>query len=131
MYSLLILFFASLLGIAFMIERKLLMLQNGKLPYDGKDSFLETPYEEWKELAIRNVKKHGYTGLVAMIRYYVISANYLKNKYEQAKTKVKSLSKKNLSVEEKIEVNGFLKMITEYKQKIRDIKDRVKEEENL
>ncbi|MBI3888444.1 hypothetical protein HY311_01475 [Candidatus Nomurabacteria bacterium] len=114
-----------------MIERKLLMLQNGKLPYDGKDSFLETPYEEWKELAIRNVKKHGYTGLVAMIRYYVISANYLKNKYEQAKTKVKSLSKKNLSVEEKIEVNGFLKMITEYKQKIRDIKDRVKEEENL
>jgi hypothetical protein len=130
MYILLILFFASLFGLTFMIERKLLMLQNGQIA-QTKESFLEIPYQEWKDLAIKNIKKHGYTGLVATIRFYVLSINFLKNKYQEVKIKVKNIRGKKLVDEEKREVSGFLKMISEYKQKIRDIRNKVKEEENL
>mgnify|MGYP001582719598 CR=1 FL=1 len=37
----------------------------------------------------------------------------------------------NINPEEKKEVSGFLKMISEYKKKIRRIKEKVTEEESL
>ena len=130
MYFLLILFFVSLFGIILMIGRKLVLLQNGVV--FQKETILKTPsLEEWKHLTITSIKKHGYTGLVATIRFYVRSTNFLKNKYQEVKTKVKSINGKKLREEEQREVSGFLKMISEYKQKIRNIKDKVKEEENL
>ena len=129
-YFLLILFSISLLGIILMIGRKLVLLQNGVV--FQKETILRTPsLEEWKHLTITSVKKHGYIGLVAIIRFYVRGTSFLKNKYQEIKTKVKSLNGKKLREEEKREVSGFLKMISEYKQKIRYIKDKVKEEENL
>jgi hypothetical protein len=113
-----------------MVGRKLVLLQNRVVFQE--ETIVKTPsLEEWKHLTITNVKKHGYIGLVATIRFYVRSTNFLKNKLEDLKTKVKSINGKKLREEEKREVSGFLKMISEYKQKIRHIKDKVKEEENL
>lgn len=136
MYFLLILFFSSLLGIIFMIGRKLLMLQNGQITYkDGTETFLKAQYlETFKHSAIKTIKKHSYLGLVTTIRLYFRSTNLLKNKYQEIKIKIKErLSKResrlNGDLPKRQEVSKFLKMISEYKQKIRAIKHKIKEEE--
>lgn len=131
MYFLLILFFGSLLGITFMIGRKLMMLQNGEVLASG-EALIKTQYlEELKVLTIKNVKKHGYTSLVATIRFYVRSTNLMKDKYQELKSKIKSLRQlnQNLAATEKKEASKFLQMISEYKHKIREIKHKIHEEE--
>lgn len=133
MYFLLILFFGSLLGITFMIGRKLLILQNGEMTYtDSAENFLKVQYlEELKRSAIKNIRKHSYAGLVNTIRFYIRASNLIKNKYQEAKIKLSNMGSKKLhnENEEKREVNKFLKMISDYKYKIREIKHRIKEEE--
>jgi hypothetical protein len=113
-----------------MIGRKLVLLKNGQI-LRKEETILKVSYlEEWKHLTIKNIKKHGYAGLVATVRFYVRSSNLLKNKYQEAKIKIKNIRAKNLNSDsgEKKE-NKFLKMISEYKHKIREIKHRIKEEE--
>jgi hypothetical protein len=139
MYFILILFFGSLFGITFMIGRKLLMLQNGQASYRANaETFLKAQYfEELKHSAIKTIKKHRYTGLVTIVRIYVRSSNFITNKYEQIKIKIKDIY--NKKIHNKIEgekkqeqkVPKFLKIISEYKQKIREIRHKIKEEENL
>jgi len=132
MYFLLILFFASLLGITFMIGRKLLMLQNGQILH--KETFLKAPdLEEWKYVMIKNIKKYGYISLVVTIRFYVRSSNLLNSKYKEIKLGLQEKLKRNRGDQSKEtkEVSKFLKMMSEYKHKIRKIKEKVKEEENL
>lgn len=133
MYFLLILFFGSLLGITFMIGKKLLMLQNGQILQREEDLFKIQHLEEFKRLTIKNVKKHGYPILVTTIRYYVRSSNLLRNKYQEVKNKIKNIhiKKQKDGSLEKREASNFLKMVSEYKNKIRKIKQKVKEEENL
>ncbi len=129
MYFLLILFFGSLFGITFMIGKKLLMLQNGEV-LNREEVFLKTPYlEEWKQVTIKNIRKHSHTVLVTTIRFYVRSTNLLKNKYQKIKSRVKDMNRKKLDEGERKEVSKFLKMISEYKQKIRKIKYKINEEE--
>jgi len=131
MYFLLILFFGSLAGITFMIGRKLIMLSNGQASHNSETFFQTEHLEKLKHLTIKNVKKHGYTGLVVTIRFYIRSMNLLKNKYQEAKDKIKNIHAKNLNHDgNKREVNKFLKMMSEYKHKIREIKTRIHEEEN-
>ena len=131
MYFILILFFLSLFGIIFMIGRKLVVLQDTQV-LNKEEFFLKTQFlNEWKYLTAKNLKKHGYVGLVATIRFYVLSINFLKNKYQAIKIKIKNIRGKKLNTEEKREVSSFLKMISEYKHKIREIKHQIKEEENL
>lgn len=133
MYILLILFSASLIGIIVMIGRKLELAKNGQIP----ESYYSHPFipdiQKIKYLTFRSLKKYGHLGLVTTIRYYIRSTNFLKNKYQEIKTKVKNLNIKsnhNGNLPEKVEENKFLKMISEYKNKIRKIKHRVIEEEN-
>ena len=134
MYFPLILFFGSLFGIIFMIWRKLLMLQNGQI-LNKEETLLETAYlEELKHLTIKNIKRHGYTGLVTIIRLYIKSSNFIKNKNKQIKIKIKDkLSKHsrrlNGDLPKSQEIPKFLKIISEYKQKIREIKHKIREEE--
>jgi len=116
-----------------MIGGKLLLLQN-EVVLEKKETFLKPQYlEEWKYTTIKNIKKHSYTGLVATIRFYFYSSNFLKNKYQEVKIKIKNMRSKNLNgdLPEKREVSKFLKMISEYKRKIREIKHKIKEEEKI
>ncbi|MDR3519896.1 MAG: hypothetical protein P4L63_03375 [Candidatus Pacebacteria bacterium] len=132
MYFLLILFFGSLLGITFMIGRKLVMFPDGQGLHKNattKDSYLE----EWKYIIIKNGKKYGYLGLVASVRAYVHFVSFLKRKYTTVKMKLSQVLDKKFkkgSVQKR-EVSGFLKMISEYKYKIRKIRHQIKEEEDL
>ena len=89
-YFILILFFASLLGIFFMIGRKL-ALQDGQFLNEEENISRVAYWEEWKYLTVRNLKKYSYKSLVATIRFYVKSSAYVKNKYQELKSKIKSL----------------------------------------
>ena len=131
MYLLLILFFGSLLGISFMIGKKVWMLQDGQI-FHKDETLLKTSHlEELKHLAVKNIKKYGYIGLVAGIRFYIRSTNPLKNKYKEVKIKIKNIHSKKLNTgkEDKQEISKFLKNILEYKHKIREIKHKITEEE--
>jgi hypothetical protein len=117
-----------------MIGRKLLMLQSGKIEiiHSGED-IAGTPYflEEWKHLIFKSVKMYSYVMLVETIRLYFRLNNLSRNKYQEIKSKLKELydTRQRIGNLEKREVSKFLKMVSEYKGKIRKIKDRVKEEE--
>jgi hypothetical protein len=134
-YFLLALFLGSLAGIIFMVGKKLIMVQDGQVLVPNKaEFFLNTEYlKEFKRTAIKNTKKHGYLLLVEIIRSYFRSVNFLKNKYSELKNKIKELCQrrqKNTHGEKRKE-NSFLKVISEYKDKIKKIKEQVEKEENI
>lgn len=133
MYLLLILFFASLIGIVLMVGKKLALLKSGHIEERSGTPFGAQYLEELKQTTLRNIKKHGYAGLVATIRLYVQSSNFTKAKLDELTLRLKNMRRKG-AVEteaEKQEVNNFLQMVSEYKRKIREIKHKItKEEEN-
>ena len=117
-----------------MMWRKLILIRSGEISNAG-ETLLQVPYiEEAKHLTIKNIKRYAYITLVAIIRLSVRSENFFKLKYQNLKDKIRNIkmNKKghlNGNPENKQEVNKFLKMVSEYKQKIRKIKHKIKEEE--
>ena len=111
-----------------MIGRKL-VVQGEELERHAvlKDQYLE----EWKNSIIKTSKKYSYLGLVVVVRWYVHSISFLKRSYAKVAISVKYVLDKKLKkkVGEKREVSGFLKMVSDYKRKIRRIKHQIKEEE--
>lgn len=131
MYFLLTLFFTSLFGIAFMIGRKLLLLQDGQI-VQIEHSIFEDPYllEKLKHVTLKGAKKYSFALLVAIIRLYFRTSNWVKNKYKEITIKIKNIKgEKAHELAEKKEVSKFLKMIGDYKYKIRELKEKIKEEE--
>jgi hypothetical protein len=131
MYFLLILFFGSLFGIIVMTGRKLFLLKRGLATHTEEISFEIPHLEKVKHNSIKNIKKHGHAGVVGILRFYIRSNNFLKNKYEEIKIKITRPSHKSTESGqiERAEENKFLKMISDYKHKIREIKQKIKEEE--
>jgi len=133
MYILLILFFVSLIGIIIMIGRKLAVIADGQIVEKDYDHPFVPHLRKVKHLTFTNIKKYGHLSLVEILRFHFRSSNVLKNKYEEVKTKIKNVNKKNQAngkAGEKVEVSKFLKMMSDYKQKIREIRHKIKEEEN-
>ncbi len=131
----LILFFTSLLGMAAMIGRKFLLIEEIREKHTEGLLINVPDLEEIKDLASEKIKKHGYNALVATLRFSMKSSHYIKTAsrgaYVKAKDKLNRLSKKEGEQGEPKEVSKFLKMISEYKHKIRKIKHKIKEEENI
>jgi hypothetical protein len=115
-----------------MVGRKWAILQNGEfLPLKDNVFYKAEHLEEWKNTAVKSLKNYGYKGLVGTIRFYFRSTNFLKRKYQEIKTEMEERRERKLSENgiKKVEANKFLKMISEYKHKIRKIKHQIKEEE--
>jgi len=129
MYLLLILFFLSLFAIIFMIGKKLILqktLSEKELVLSEEEVLLEIPHlEKVKHFTIKNIKKYEHIGLVAVLRLYVRFSNFLKNKYEEKKTRIKE----NHANNGEKEISKFLKVIGDYKRKIRVMKHKIHEEE--
>lgn len=131
MYILLILFFTSLISIIIMIGRKYAILEHEQV-LNHEEVLFELPYlKEIKYVTAKSVKKHGYAGLVGIMRIYLRSTNFLKEKYKEIKIKIENRRKINQINGEKKEISKFLKVIADYKHKIREIKHKIKKEENL
>ena len=110
-----------------MIGKKLLLLQNGQIVQEHEALFDGDHVEELKNTIIKNTKKYSYISLVTVIRLYFRLLNLLKNKYIELKDKINKRRSGHLT--EKQEISKFLKIISEYKHKIRNIKNKIKEEE--
>ena len=133
MYFLLTLFLASLIGITIMIGRKLTLIKNGHIIEGYHPHPFIPDMHRIKYLLIKGVKKFLYTLLFVTIRSYFRLSNFIKNKYNETKIKIKEkFDKSHLAphLPERQEVNKFLKVISDYKHKISEIKHKIKEEEN-
>ena len=133
-YILLVLFFISLSSIIIMIGRKLVLLQNGQIRDDNtaeEISFGIHHLQKIKHLTVANLKKYEHKALVETLRLYVKTANLLKNKYQAIKIKIRDIKMRNHANGEKKEISKFLKIIGDYKNRIREIKHKIKKEENL
>ncbi len=132
MYLLLISFFLSLLGIIFMVGRKLVLLKNGNITTTEENETEFLNLKELKQVTFQNIRKYEHMVLVTVLRFYIRSINFLKVAYEKIETKIKNIRRKRQKdSSEKVEVSKFLKVVSEYKQRIREIKHRIHEEENL
>lgn len=130
-YLLLIWFFLSLFSIVFMLGRKLAVLEHSHI-LEHEEFLLELPYlKEVRSITTQNIKKHGYVVLVKTMRYYVLGTHLMKKKYEEAKANIKNRIYKNQTAKDNKEISKFLKIIGDYKHKIKEIKHRIKKEENL
>ncbi len=130
-YILVILFFLSLISIIAMIWRKLHLLQNGQILINPEIP-LEMPHlKSIKYFTVENIKKYEHALLETIVRSYIKSANFLKNKYEEIKLRIKDRINKNHINKDRKEISKFLKIVMDYKHKIREIKHKIKKEENL
>ena len=121
----------SLFSIIIMIGRKLFLLQNRQISSNTEILFEVSHLEKVKLFTIKNIKKYGHILLVETLRLYIRFSNFLKNKYQEIKIKIRNRNKKNNLNSEKREISKFLKTIGDYKNKIREIKHKIKKEENL
>lgn len=133
MNTLLILFFVSLLGISFMVGRKVKLLRKGALDVNGEFPWKVPETHEVRRITVRSLKRYGYVILVITIRSYIKSSDFIKGKYDVLKDRVinsinKRMNKEGVTEESK-EPSKFLKMVSEYKNKVREIKDRIREQE--
>jgi hypothetical protein len=117
-----------------MIGRKLATSRNITLLHKNETFSDKLFLEEWKYSITKSIKKYSFVVLVVMVRLYVYTSDFLVRKYKQIKNKIVKLRNKKFDATEtsKKEPNSFLKIISEYKYKIRKIKRQIKEEdENL
>jgi hypothetical protein len=136
MYIALVLFYIALLSIIIMVSRKLSLVRGGHdIPVNRGGAIFEFySIDSVKYHAGRHTKKLGRIMVIVVLRLYVRSSIFLKNKYRVAKIKVKNSFNGNSDSENentpgKQEASKFLKMISDYKQRISRIKHRIKEEE--
>ncbi|MBI5139284.1 hypothetical protein HZA26_01595 [Candidatus Nomurabacteria bacterium] len=135
MYILLASFFISLFGIVGMVARKLALAgEIGMSEVENQIHPLAPDIEKIKYATHNGLKRFSYFLLVFIIRSYIRFVKFLKRKYDEVKKVIKNMVVKNTanpqsgeSVEQ--EVSGFLKKVLDYKRKIRNIKHKIKEEE--
>ena len=136
MYFFLILFFISLCGIILMIGRKMMFVNFKEVTHLGKFKLEPISLNEIKIVTIKKAKKYGYIILIITLRASIKTSHFVKSNYGKAKTKIKSrinnskLIHRNKEHKEK-EVSHFLKMISDYKRRVKYIKHKIREEEGL
>ncbi len=131
MYIILILFFFSLVGIILMIGKKLVLLRRNQLITENNFPIQIPSLQELGQVTRKNSKKYGFVLLVATIRFYVILINFLKRKYIVTKNSIiKHLPHKKAILPERKD-SKFLKVISDYKHKIKRIKNKIEEEEKV
>jgi peroxiredoxin len=118
-----------------MIGRKLVLTNIKKNEFTEKFVFEPFDLDELKHISIKKLKRYGFIVLVITLRISIKSSHSFKNLYKKIKNKTittidKNLFNKNKKHEEK-EVSNFLKMVSDYKHRIRQIKHKIKEEEGI
>lgn len=112
-----------------MVGRKLSVVRNGQMV----ESYHLHPFipdlHKIRRLAFESIKKYGHLSLIVILRSYIKSSNFLKNKYNETKIKIKNINRQKIMNGERQEISKFLKVISDYKHKIREIKHRIHEEE--
>lgn len=131
-----ILFFLSLTGIVIMIWREMILVKNGQVATVKHSHPFVGDLQKIKHITFKNSKKFGYTTVFVTLRFFIKSSNFIKTRSIMLAKEIKNVFKKKNGIlieekEEKKEPSKYLKVISEYREKIREIKDRIKEEEGI
>ncbi len=135
MYTFLAIFIISIGGMTVLVGRKLAEIKKRDLSFQFEIPHpLATDIEKVKHIARKKAKRYSYIALFITLRLYIQASNYLKNKSvllaQKIKEKLLNEEKKFESLEHR-EVAKYLKMISEYRQKIRRMKRQIRKEEGL
>jgi len=137
MYLFLILFFVSLLGIAFMIGRKILVLGGGIHHHHlREEDFLSEvlDVEKVKHTAVKNFRQFLHLTVWTTLRLYIISVHLIKKTWKEIVDKIKEKMNRHKKAEKEAttaEPSKYLNMISEYREKLRKMKHRIKQEEGI
>ncbi|MFA5095352.1 MAG: hypothetical protein WC447_01685 [Candidatus Paceibacterota bacterium] len=136
MYFPLILFFLSLIGIIIMIWRELVLVRNGQVATAQHSHPFVPELQKIKHLTFKNIRRLGYLTIFVTLRFFIKSSNFLKITSKMLLEELKNKLKKNKNSSldgtiEKKEVSKYLRIISEYQQKIRKMKHKIKEEEGI
>lgn len=126
----------SLLGIIVMLGYKVSLARSGTLQMREDFHVAFPDFAKLKSIARKGLRRYGFIALVIIIKLYVKTTYFLKQKFQLVQSKVVEILKKNKKFgfdenSEKREVSGFLKMVSEYKHRVRTIKHRIVKEEEL
>jgi len=133
----LISFSVSLLGIIVMIWRKLVLFRQGTLEDIKHSHPFAIDFEKIKYFASKAGKKLRYGLLFIVLKSSIKASNFIKTKWVLLLDEIKNRVLKKTTVinadgiTEKKEVSKYLKIISEYQQKIRNMKYRIKKEEGI
>jgi hypothetical protein len=134
MYLPLILFFLSLTGIIVMIWRELVLVRNGQVATVEHSHPFVPELQKIKHLTFKGAKKFSYAIVFVTLKFFIKSSNFIKINSRMLKEELKKKLSKNKSIDETIEkreVSKYLKIISEYREKIRKMKHRIKKEEGI
>ncbi len=136
MYLPLILFFLSLAGIIVMVGRKLVLVRNGHVVKILHSHPLVPDLERMRIFTVKAVKKSGYVMIFVVIKSYLLSLKFIKDKWKEILSKITEvLAKKNNETGNTSngnkEASRYLRVISEYREKIRKMKHKIKEEEGI
>ncbi len=133
MYLPLIFFILSLVGIIVMIGRKLVVVRNGQtLVVEHSHPFIPD-LQKMKHLTFKGAKKLSFIIIFIVLKSFIKSSNFVKTKSKLLYQILKNKFKKNKPLEEteKKEVSKYLRVISEYRYKIRQMKHRIKADEGI
>jgi hypothetical protein len=138
MYFFFILFFVSLGAIILMIGRKLSLVNDNleSSKAHTHEVFISGifDFDKLKSTTIKNSKKLGHLLVWFTLRTYILSSNFLNKKRKEIILKIQNKINRNRNnniEEEEKEVSKYIKIISEYRQKIRKIKHKIREEEGI
>jgi hypothetical protein len=136
MYLPLILFSLSLLGIIIMIWRELVLVRSGQVAMAQHAHPFVPELQKIKHLTFKGVKRFGYVMLFVTLRFFIKSSNFTKTTSKIVLEEIKNKLRKNKNnrmdeINTKKEISGYLKVISDYRQKIRKMKHKIKEEEGI
>ncbi len=126
----LITFFGSLILMIGMIGRKYMVIDRNSYDYMISGTNFEIPYlDEMRETLILSLKKLENLTLTLLLRYHLKITTFLKTKHREIRRNLRSAMKRNKEAADEREVSKFLQMISHYKDRVDEIKERIKEEE--
>ena len=117
-----------------MIGKKLLLTNNSEIGYIEEISIETIDLDKVRNGTVRHAKKYGFLMLVTILRISIRSSHLIKEGYKEARHKTKLFINKissKKSIQKEKEVSSFLRMVSDYKGKIREITDKIKEEEGI
>jgi len=115
-----------------MIGRKLFLLRKNPTIFEDRILVEYPNLNELRHIVIKKSSEYGYIILVEIIRFSIRTSKALRHHYKTTKKRVhKIINKRHVQKEESTpkDVSSFLKKVSEYKRKIKKIKNQVIEEE--
>ncbi len=113
-----------------MLYKRVVLIRAGAVTAHNQSPIIP-PAHEVRYIIIKNVKRYGLVVIAVILRISIRSSIHLKKGSAYLTKKVRNTLSKHFPEKkaEERETSGFLKTVSEYKRKISNLKEKIKEEE--